>query len=433
MPVHRVRWLALLAGVAWTTGACGGGETERPLGPALGSSTSSGAGAGGAGGGGGGSGGGTVTGAGGSGGDGGGGAPAECGNGVAEPGEPCDGSDLGSSSCQSLGFDTGTLSCTPGCAADTSGCSGTETCFDGKDNDGDTLRDCNDPECAAACADSCGAGPTVPDPTVVDGDTTGHAALLDPSCESPGASGPEVVYHVTAAQTGTLDVALVSSANLGISVRTICDVAASELVCSEKNVGPNASEILGVPVTAGQSLAVIVDGYQAGDFGAFTISIKSHAVVCGDGISDPGEACDDANTTSGDGCSAQCVLEPTESEQNGEPALADAFAAPWTAEIAPAGDVDVVAISVPGPSSTLTADTYDLGDGACSLLELDAYLEILDTDGVTVLAEDDDSGDGYCAHTSAAGLGAGTYYVRVKASPADPSVTFPYHLSLVVQ
>jgi cysteine-rich repeat protein len=31
--------------------------------------------------------------------------------------------------------------------------------------------------------------------------------------------------------------------------------------------------------------------------------------VCGDGVLNPGEQCDDRNTTSGDGCSAQCTLE----------------------------------------------------------------------------------------------------------------------------
>ena len=32
--------------------------------------------------------------------------------------------------------------------------------------------------------------------------------------------------------------------------------------------------------------------------------------VCGDGSLDPGETCDDGNTTGGDGCSATCQLDP---------------------------------------------------------------------------------------------------------------------------
>jgi len=45
-----------------------------------------------------------------------------CGNGVAEAGEQCDGSDLGGESCVSQGFDGGALSCTNSCTFDTSAC-----------------------------------------------------------------------------------------------------------------------------------------------------------------------------------------------------------------------------------------------------------------------------------------------------------------------
>jgi len=36
--------------------------------------------------------------------------------------EPCDGSDLGGQTCKSLGYNSGELACTTGCAFDTSGC-----------------------------------------------------------------------------------------------------------------------------------------------------------------------------------------------------------------------------------------------------------------------------------------------------------------------
>ncbi len=38
-----------------------------------------------------------------------------CGNGVMEAGEACDGTDFGTATCQTLGFDGGTLSCSAGC------------------------------------------------------------------------------------------------------------------------------------------------------------------------------------------------------------------------------------------------------------------------------------------------------------------------------
>jgi hypothetical protein len=48
--------------------------------------------------------------------------PSVCGNGIQEPGEQCDGADLGGQTCISLGFISGTLSCNLGCTFNTSGC-----------------------------------------------------------------------------------------------------------------------------------------------------------------------------------------------------------------------------------------------------------------------------------------------------------------------
>lgn len=54
---------------------------------------------------------------------GGGGGTAVCGNGVQEPGEQCDGSDLNGQTCQTQGYPSGgTLACSSTCSFDTSGC-----------------------------------------------------------------------------------------------------------------------------------------------------------------------------------------------------------------------------------------------------------------------------------------------------------------------
>ena len=52
---------------------------------------------------------------------------AGCGNGQVDGGEQCDGGNLGGQTCQSQGFDGGTLACTPSCVLDTSGCTA-QTC-----------------------------------------------------------------------------------------------------------------------------------------------------------------------------------------------------------------------------------------------------------------------------------------------------------------
>ena len=46
-----------------------------------------------------------------------------CGNGIIEGGEDCEGEDLNSQTCETLGFGPGTLTCDIACSFDTSGCS----------------------------------------------------------------------------------------------------------------------------------------------------------------------------------------------------------------------------------------------------------------------------------------------------------------------
>ncbi|XXX71686.1 DUF4215 domain-containing protein [Sorangium sp. So ce134] len=154
--------------------------------------------------------------------------------------------------------------------------------------------------------------------------------------------------------------------------------------------------------------------------------------VCGDGDTTDGEQCDDGNTTAGDGCSAACRFELDETEPNDAPAQAGAYAAPWLAEISPAGDVDVVSVNVPGPSSTLIATVGDNGTEACMTGWIDSYVEILGNDGAAVLASDDDSGAGNCSSASIADLPAGTYHVRVRAADIVPDATFFYRLNVTI-
>lgn len=59
---------------------------------------------------------------------------AACGNGLVEPGELCDGGDLGGNSCVSLGFDGGQLGCSADCSGyDTSACFVAGACEGGQD------------------------------------------------------------------------------------------------------------------------------------------------------------------------------------------------------------------------------------------------------------------------------------------------------------
>lgn len=77
------------------------------------------------------------------------GEPSPCGNGVLEAPEQCDGAAFGDATCMSLGYDGGTLSCTPSCFYDPSTCDAPGTCANGmldmdEDCDGNlfTVRTC---------------------------------------------------------------------------------------------------------------------------------------------------------------------------------------------------------------------------------------------------------------------------------------------------
>src|SRR5690606_13460971 len=75
-----------------------------------------------------------------------------CGDGVRDPGEQCDGADVGGGSCQSQGWSGGTLGCTGTCTFDESGCEdGGTVCGNGVQEAGEACdsgdldgKDCGD-------------------------------------------------------------------------------------------------------------------------------------------------------------------------------------------------------------------------------------------------------------------------------------------------
>lgn len=312
----------------------------------------------------------------------------------------------------------------------TGGSMGPEDCADGQDNDGDGDTDCADSDCTMACASSCAAPVPLGDPAFqVPGTTIGRPDELSASCSRSG--GAEVVYELTAAQTGILDVILRSSeSDLSVSLRTDCASDGSEAACvdREKNPGPveEDRQLLSAPVTAGQTVFVVVEG--SGDF-VFELVESRPAGVCGDAAIDPGEECDDGMAAGG-GCEDDCTISETETEPNDDAAGADPFMPFWVGTIDPAGDVDFLSVSVPEQGS-LTATLFDLGDGSCTTQAIDSLLAIIGPDGTTVLEEDDFGGEGSCSQVFASALAAGTYYVRVRADDNSTPI-FGYELDVVV-
>jgi cysteine-rich repeat protein len=342
--------------------------------------------------------------------------------------EDCEGDLFRWDDCIALGFSAGDLACNDDCTFNLDDCSGTESCRDGEDNDGDGLADCVDTDdCADVCGDPCQQVFELDDPGSVSGVTAGSADLTDASCSS-GGSGPELAYQIVASSTGILEVELTTGAALSVSLRTACDAPETELGCS--------LQYLSVPVTEGDTLHAVVEGVSADEVGRFSLQARSRPTnVCGDGVRDEDEECDDENSDSGDGCGEDCQLESSETEPNEAAGTATVHSDPCFAQVAPAGDVDVFSVAVAEGPASLMVSTHSLGDGACALERLDSLIEILDTNGSTVLSTDDDSGEGLCARASAWALGVGTYYVRVTASPnaENSAATFPYRLDAQVE
>jgi hypothetical protein len=112
----------------------------------------------------------------------------------------------------------------------------------------------------------------IPDPGGVLATTVGQGNDMAGNCVD--GTGPDVVYTVTSAHTGVLDLTLFSAAELHLHVRTVCTDSASEVACVDKG-GVNAFEMVSVAVTQGQIVYVVVDGH-GGEESDFSLDVASH-------------------------------------------------------------------------------------------------------------------------------------------------------------
>ncbi len=305
----------------------------------------------------------------------------ECGDGKVEGAEQCDPPD-------------GTT-----CAADCQIIP--EICDDGADNDLDGFTDCEDAsDCggdAAACPLSAACGAAAAATGSDAGDASTGAGDFAGSCTG-GSLSHEALYTYAPPSAGALLVTLQSATNQGVYVRGECADPATELGCLDDQPG-GADEALVVPVPGGGAVTIFVDAATPADSGPFTLLTS---------------------------------FEPsTEAEPNDTPASGTVFADPYVGTVDPAGDVDHIKVAVPGPSSTLTVDLDDLGNGDCANFKLDSIIDILGENGATVLGTNDDAGD-FCSRVEVTGLVAGVYFVRVGAAEMAVDPTFAYRLTVQI-
>jgi cysteine-rich repeat protein len=163
-----------------------------------------------------------------------------CGNNRAEESEACDGSDLRNASCETIGFGSGTLLCQNNCSGyDTTGCS----CGNGLFDEGETCDDGN----------------------------TNNGDGCDSSCQ--------IEYGW--ACTGDPSVC-----------NTICGdnyIVSGEEVCDGTNLNGRTCAYYNYVNLSGLACSSDCDSYNT----------SGCTASCGN-VVEPGEACDDGNTTGGD-------------------------------------------------------------------------------------------------------------------------------------
>ena len=227
----------------------------------------------------------------------------QCGNGVREHFESCDGEQLDGKSCTSFGYDGGSLACDDRCGFDTSAC--TSLCGDGiagyrETCDGSDLRNhmcvhlgfdggtlgCK-PTCdgfdTSSCIDSvCGDG-------VVDGFEECDGIIPDGmTCEMLGFEGG------TLACFSWCDIDTWSCIQCGNDVRD-----GNEL-CDGSDVGSVTCETMGYPPGGYLFCNSTCDGY-----------ITRACIGCGDGEGDYGEVCDGTSFSRGETCASLGFLGGT--------------------------------------------------------------------------------------------------------------------------
>jgi hypothetical protein len=299
---------------------------------------------------------------------------------------------------------------------------------------------------------SCDAATDLQVPAVVVGSTEGGSSDLVFCDEIFVGQGmhwnPQQVYRVVAPADGNLNVKVTPGLGFDadIAVRSACDSAVDERCSYGGSEGQ--VEALTIPVEAGDVRYIVVQGYALDltippAMGPFTIESSLDPAQCGDSEVQGGEQCDSSHPACVD-----CSIVLGETEPNGSVAQADSHAAGMAGAIDPAGDADYYAVTIPGPTSTLTATVVSGPRSQCGpvtqpappalpIPTIDSVLWLYGPDGTTQLAFDDEIGGGNsCSELTVTGLAAGKYYLRVQAfeeQPQSPTRTFDYGLDVTVQ
>ena len=188
-----------------------------------------------------------------------------------------------------------------------------ETCDDGNLIDGDAC----DADCAVEPAtDIAAPGLTIQlAGSLGDGDPRWARPLANCADQQPADHFYEafrIVNNTGAAQRLTLTAAWLGDGFL--HVYRDPPLARERCVIGDDDFnGVRGSQLVNVDIAAGQVLVVVASTYDGNvALGDYTVTILTQIppAVCGNNVLEAPEACDDGNLDAGDGCAANCTLEP---------------------------------------------------------------------------------------------------------------------------
>jgi cysteine-rich repeat protein len=213
---------------------------------------------------------------------------------------------------------------------------------------------------------------------------------------------------------GTIDTALVVRDAAGTALATNND----------RNGVADRCSGLEIVLAAGQRVYAHALAYNDNlPIAGYVLQAVYTASVCGNDATEPGEQCDDGNTTGGDGCSATCQAELVgEAEPNDTFVEADASALQLTGSTTLQGS-----ISAPGD-----LDVYRLTLAAPAVVRFETFTTPFDCNLATAVRPFDAAGAPIVADTAGSGiylcgalvfrLDAGTFYVQVEESGNNAAI-----------
>jgi cysteine-rich repeat protein len=228
-----------------------------------------------------------------------------CPNGTKETGEACDGTQFGTDTCQTFGFDGGTLSCTGTCTIETTNCyydCGNGAIDSGEDCDGTNLNN-------QGCTDLGFDSGTL--------DCNGSCEFVTTSCVTATCNNGSIDTGEDCDGTNLNGASCTSlgydSGNLSCSP-TSCTFDTTQCVTDLcENGSLDMGEQCDGTIFGGETCQT--QGFDGGDLSCsgscelITTACTNDVPLCGNGVIDNGEQCDDNGTAAGDGCSDTCQIE----------------------------------------------------------------------------------------------------------------------------